>query len=316
MIDPLVVLAGICSALAVGAAVSLVFPATRRLGPRVRPYTISARTTLGGSADVRAVADGGAGSAFRGVFVPLVSGLANRLSRLIDRTGDETLALRIRQGGLFPEVAEADRLAAYRVRQLVTVLAWVVGAVFGSMLLSLSTSRGVVMLFLAVIVGATRQRGRLDRAIEERQTRMRIEIYTVNQLLAVRARAGGGVVQAVSQLVARGRGEVVSELREALRLHRVGMRASEAFHRIAQQTPEPFCARTYSLLAIAEDRGVDLAEGLLSLSEDVREARRAGIRRTATKRRAAMLVPTIAILAPVMLIFVAAPLPRLVLGWQ
>jgi hypothetical protein len=29
-----------------------------------------------------------------------------------------------------------------------------------------------------------------------------------------------------------------------------------------------------------------------------------------------MLLPTIAILAPVMLIFVAAPLPRLVLGWQ
>jgi hypothetical protein len=34
----------------------------------------------------------------------------------------------------------------------------------------------------------------------------------------------------------------------------------------------------------------------------------------ATRRGAAMLVPIIAILAPVMLLFVAAPLPALVLG--
>lgn len=316
MIDPMWLLAAVSSALAVGALMSLLMPATRRLGPRVRPYTISARTALGGSADVGAVADGGVGRAVRGVFGPLVAGLANRLSRLIDQTGDEMLALRIRQAGLFPEIAEQDRLAAYRVRQLLTFGGWVAGSVVVSLVLGLATSRGLVMLVLAVVIGATRQRGRLDRAIDDRQTRMRIEIYTINQLLAVRARAGGGVVQAVSQLVGRGRGEVVSELREALRLHRAGMRASEAFHRIAEQTPEPFCARTYSLLAVAEDRGVDLAEGLLSLSEDVREARRAAIRRTATKRRAAMLLPTIAILAPVMLIFVAAPLPRLVLGWQ
>lgn len=316
MIDPVVMLAAMCSALAVGTLAVIVLPPTRRLGPRVRPYSISARTALGGSADVRAVADGGAGSAIRGVFNPLLAGLATRLSRVIDHTGDDVLVARIRQAGLYPEVAEADRLAAYRVRQLATVAGWVAGSVLMSLVLSLTTGRGLALVILALVIGATRQRGRLERAIDERQTRMRIEIYTINQLLAVRARAGGGVVQAVSQLVARGRGEVVTELREALRLHRAGMRASAAFHRIAESTPEPFCARTYSLLAVADERGVDLADGLLSLSEDVREARRAAIRRTATKRRAAMLIPTIAILAPVMLIFVAAPLPRLVLGWQ
>ena len=93
-----------------------------------------------------------------------------------------------------------------------------------------------------------------------------------------------------------------------------GARVTEAFDRIARTTPEPYCARTYALLAIAEERGVDLADSLLSLSEDVREARRESIKRTATKRRATMLIPTIAILAPVMLLFVGAPLPRLLLG--
>lgn len=123
-------------------------------------------------------------------------------------------------------------------------------------------------------------------------------------------------MSAVGDLVRRGNGSVVMELAEALRLHRAGTRAADAFARIAALTPEPFCARTYSLLAVAEDRGVDLAGGLLALAEDVREARREAIRRSATKRRAAMLIPTIVILAPVMLLFVGAPLPSLLLGFR
>ncbi|HWB87933.1 MAG TPA: type II secretion system F family protein, partial [Acidimicrobiia bacterium] len=145
---------------------------------------------------------------------------------------------------------------------------------------------------------------------------MKIEIYTINQLLAMRVRAGGGVIQAVKATVARGEGEVVTELEEALRLHRAGWRGPDAFRRIAELTPEPFCARTYRMLASAEERGVDLGRALLSLSEDVRETRRESIKRTATKRRAAMLIPTIAILAPVLILFVAAPLPYLITGWQ
>jgi pilus assembly protein TadC len=145
---------------------------------------------------------------------------------------------------------------------------------------------------------------------------MRIEIYTVNQLLAMRVRAGGGVVHAVQEVVRRGDGEVVAELADALRLHRSGWRGGDAFRRIAELTPEAFCGRTYRLLAAAEERGADLAPALLDLAEDVRETRRESIRRSATKRRAAMLVPTIAILAPVLILFVAAPLPYLITGWR
>ena len=54
--------------------------------------------------------------------------------------------------------------------------------------------------------------------------------------------------------------------------------------------------------------------GCSALSEDLRDARREEMRKTATKRRAAMLVPTIAVLAPVMLLFIAAPLPSIVFG--
>jgi pilus assembly protein TadC len=143
---------------------------------------------------------------------------------------------------------------------------------------------------------------------------MRIEIYTINQLLAMHIRVGGGVTQAVQELVDRGAGDVIAELAEATRLHRNGMAASEAFDRAARLTPEPYCARTYSLLAAAEERGSDLGDALLALAEDVREGRRESMKQRATKQRAAMLIPTIAILAPVLLVFVAAPLPSIIFG--
>jgi tight adherence protein C len=87
-----------------------------------------------------------------------------------------------------------------------------------------------------------------------------------------------------------------------------------AFRRAAELTPEPAAARTYKLFAAGAERGVDLASGLRALSEDLRDSRREEIRQSATKRRAAMLLPTIAVLAPVMLLFIAAPLPSIVFG--
>ena len=112
----------------------------------------------------------------------------------------------------------------------------------------------------------------------------------------------------------RGEGVVAADLRDAMRLHRSGLSVATAFRRLADITPEPYAARTYRLLAGAEDRGTDLGQALLALGSDVREARREALRRQATKRRAAMLIPIIALMAPVMLIFIIAPVTQIVFG--
>jgi Flp pilus assembly protein TadB len=246
----------------------------------------------------------------------MLTDLADALAGFIDRTGSEVTLLKIRQAGWYSNVPESEMVTEYRMSQLrALVIAGIssaaVGHAFGA-----SAAVRVALIGLGLVIGATRTRGRLDRAIETRRERMKIEIYTVNQLLAMRVRAGGGVVQSVKATVQRGQGEVIGELSDALRLQRAGWSGPDAFRRMAELTPEPFCSRTYRLLASADERGADLAEALLSLSEDVRETRRESIKRTATKRRAAMLVPTIAILAPVLILFVAAPLPYLITSWQ
>jgi pilus assembly protein TadC len=194
-------------------------------------------------------------------------------------------------------------------------MAILVGGAIGQ-LIGASTLVRMSLIGLGTVIGVTRTRGRLTKATDQRRELMKVEVYTVNQLLAMRVRAGGGVIQAVKTTTQRGSGAVIDELSEALRLHRAGWAAPDAFRRIAELTPEPFCSRTYRLLASAEERGGDLGNALLSLSEDVRETRREAVKRTATKRRAAMLMPTIAILAPVLILFVAAPLPYLITSWQ
>ncbi len=304
----------IVTSLIVGAACSggafvLIRP-PRRLATRVRPYAPGARAALGAPEDWAQDRREG----FKAVFWPLVVAMGRALSAVVDAEPETVLRLRITQAGLFPGLPEHRLVAAYRGRQLLAtglggLVGWVGGGVLGV------GGGGVVLLaVLGTIVGSTRQRGRLDRAIERRRSRMRIEIYTVNQLLALRVRSGGGIGQGINELVARLRGDVALELREGMRMVRAGLPLDEALDHLAQRTPEPYCARTYAALATAGDRGADLGGVLLDLADEVRKARRETMRRRAVKRRAAMLIPTIGLMAPVLLLFIAAPLPRIVLG--
>ncbi len=306
----------VLAATAVGAALAalarLAVRPTRRLGPRVRPYTVVTRSALGRRPDapglVGPAAAAGGGTVKR-LFGPPVMAVAQRLGRMIESRGDEHLALRLHQAGIF-EMAPEE----YRLRQVTQGALAAAAFGFGAALVL----RAPVAVLGAVVAGftfgSTRSRSRVDRAIAERSERIRQELYTVNQLLALHVRTGAGPVQAAQRVVDRCRGAVVEELDALLSWTRRGMREPDAFRRAAELTPEPSAARTYRLFAAGSERGADLAEALLALSEDLREARREHLRKAAVRRRAAMLVPTIAILAPIMLLFIAAPLPSIVLG--
>ena len=306
-ISPLMFVAAFTSALAVALVVRAVYPPARSLSSRINPYLRPSTTSARRSSAATPLAE---------VFGPIIRSLATWVGGLLERSGEQVTILKLRQAGWYRDVAEEEAVPAFRLAQLRSIAIGVGLALLVGQLLTLSPMLRVVLIALGLVVGATRQRSALESAVTTRRETMRIEIYTINQLLAMRVRAGGGVVHAVQEVVRRGEGEVVAELADALRLHRSGWRAGDAFRRVAELTPEPFCGRTYRLLATAEERGADLAPALLDLAEDVRETRRESIRRSATKRRAAMLVPTIAILAPVLILFVAAPLPYLITGWR
>jgi tight adherence protein C len=306
------VLAAASSGLLLAGVVGVIVRPTPRLAPRVRPYTLVARAALGRSADVMAVARPStalAGGTMRQLFEPPVRALAIRVARAVERRGDDSLTLSLRQAG-YADLGPDE----YRVRAAGQAALFAgAGAVVGVVAVR-SAPVTLALTGCGFVFGASRWRSRLDRAIADRRERIRLELYTVNQLLAMHVRTGAGPVQAAQRIVDRGSGAVVEELDAVLVAIRSGTAEPEAFRRAADLTPEPGAARTYKLFAAGAERGVDLAGGLRALSEDLRDSRREEIRKTATKRRAAMLVPTIAVLAPVMLLFIAAPLPSIVFG--
>ena len=216
---------------------------------------------------------------------------------------------RLRAAGLDPTASDDHRARQVFQAGLFALAGGVLGAVV--------VHSGGAALVAAVVgagVGWSRQVARVARLGEERRERLRLELVTVDLLLAMHVRSGAGPIQAVGRVVARGDGLVVGELARVLAAIRSGRSEAEAFRHAAATTVEPHAARTYRLFALAAEQGADLGPALLALSDDLRSARREELRRQATRRRAAMLLPTIAVLAPVMLLFVLAPLPSIVLG--
>lgn len=315
MVEPLLLAAVLSTAVAAASIAAVLVPPTRRLAGRVRPYTLAARTSLGRSADVRAVASPHADASTLGrLFGPLADALVARIGHLLDASSEEALLLKLAQADVLHEVPEPRRAHEHRVRQLAAALLGAGSGLVVGVGLGMRPAGTAATVVLGFVAGAARRRGALDRAIEERRERMRIELYTVNQLIAMNVRVGGGVVQAVRRVVERGNGALIDELAGVLRAHESGVPAAAALTSAAERCADAHVARTYRLLAAGTEHGSDLAEALLEHSEDVREARREALKRSATRRRAAMLVPIIAVLAPVMLLFIAAPLPSIVFG--
>ena len=311
MLDPRLVLAALLAAVAAAYLARLVVRPTRALAPRVRPYAQLSRSRLGRSADATLLPGlgGSVSPATVGrVFAPLLSAAAKRFSNLVDAGGEDHLRLRLRQAGFADTSPEQ-----YRMRQLSWATAATVGAGFFGGLVGGSA---FVLGFggLGLIYGATYWRGKVNRAITTRAARMRVELYTVAHLLAMLIRTGHGPMHAVRAVLERGRGPVVEELSEAMSWIAGGMSEADAFERLAEDTPEPAAARLYRLVASGIQAGGDLGTALLTVSDDLRAARREDLEREATKRRGAMLVPTIVVMAPVVLVFIAAPLPTLILG--
>ena len=222
---------------------------------------------------------------------------------------DEAVALRLYQAGR-ADTSPND----FRMLQVSRACAFSAALGCAALVIAHSTVAVVVAAVCGFVAGAARVRGQLDRTISQRAERMELELYTINQLLALHVRSGAGPIQAVQRVVDRARGAVVDELESVLVWIRSGQREQVAFQRAAELTPCPSAARTYQMFALATERGTDLGQALLSVGDDLRDARRESLRRYAVRHRAAMLAPTIGILAPIMLLFVAAPLPSIVLG--
>lgn len=299
------------SALAVTASRRFVTP-RRQLSNRLRPYAALSRSRLGtGYADVSVstITRFDDRPPMIRVFGPVVERMAEVLGGIIDAASGETLSLRLRHAG-FSDIGPEQ----YRMRQLAYTLGGLALGVFVGLTVMRSIGGVALMAVCFGFPGSVIQRSRVERAIESRRDRMRSEVYTVAQLLAVHVRTGHGPVEAVRAVCAMGRGPVVSELREALAWIGGGTSPQRAYEKLAESTAEPTAGRLYRLLSASSRTGGDIGKALLAISNDLRAARREELARRAVKHGAAMLLPLILFIAPVMVLFVGAAIPYLIFG--
>lgn len=299
------------------AAAALLVRPPRRLGPRVRPYTAVTRVGLGLIPDVLGRANPGplfGQATIRRLWAPMLAGPLDRLVQMLLFIDEERLELRLRQSGLYPNIEEAMRPQAYRMSVLFRAAALAAGA--GGLAAVTGGSGARVLLFglVGAALGVFLARSRLAEAVRRRRDAIRAELYTINQLVAMYTRVGGGALEALRYAAERSRGTAVEELSEVLMLHERGWSLGEALERAGRLTPEPEAARTYRLVSTCQEQGADLSQALLALSKDLRSVRRGDMRRRAAKRRLLMVIPVVVILAPVTMLFLAAPIPSIVFG--
>lgn len=321
MSDAWVWLAALASAVTVGMASYLLLRPRRALAPLVTPYVQVARRRLGhlpGAGELSGLAVdarsedraiSGATAVLGPVLGPPVVALLALASRGSGGVENDRLARRLRQAGMDLSVEQ------FRLRQAGTAFGALVAA---TSLTVLSRAGGAAVLAAAVcgaVGGAMWWRGRLDSAWQRRTDTIRLELPTVALLLAVRVRVGLGPLESIRTLCDQATGQVATELQGALAAMTAGMGEESAMELAAEETPAPQAARLYRLLSSGlQGGGNDLADTLRSLADELRSERREEVERSSIRRRTAMVVPTLLLLAPPLVLFLAAPLPSIVLG--
>jgi Flp pilus assembly protein TadB len=303
-VDP--ALAALFAALAVWYLLWRTAHARRSPAARMSVYLEGPRVHLGG----RPSQPSGApvtGEVLRRVLGPLTGGIFASVSRLVLTGPDEVLDVSLRRAGLNMSPASYRR-QYLRWLTLTPLALGALGAVGGS-------ATYVVVFFVAgVFAGARRMPERVKAATRRRSDRIRSDLPTVVSVLAIKIENNKSLVVAVSDVVAQGGGPVVEELTRAVHMINAGYGEAASFDLIARETPEPAAARFYRLLAAATAGGLDVGKVLLDQACELRAQRREEVERSATRRQMSLVVPNLVFMAPVLFVFLLAPLPQLLFG--
>jgi tight adherence protein C len=296
MTDLLIMLWG-CLALGVWLVVQRVpTPTPPRLPDRVLPYL--GRPQLRAMTAVQAPA----ASSWRATAIGRGARLSARLGRLSG--GEASVRRRLETLGS-PLTVEQ-----YRFEQLL----WGAGAATVVALLLLR--RGVdasqagptlVVLVISAILGILARDRALTRSVTRRNERLRAELPTMVEMLAMSVSAGSGLLGALDRLSQIGSGVLSNELKRVLSDVRVGQPLVPALHRMADRNELVELRRLVDAITVSMERGTPMADVLVAQAGDVREAERRALIESGGRKEIAMMVPIVFLVLPLSVLFVLFP---------
>lgn len=244
-------------------------------------------------------------SGITATFRPMLDDLGTRLQRLLGDDGKD-LAARLAAAGteLTPSGFRTEQ-ATWGLVGFVTGMSLGVLLALGGRAVSPLTMVLVAIAFAAAgVVGRDRS---LTRAIERRRELATAEFPTVVDMLCLAVTAGESLRGALDLVAGSGRGPLVAEIRLALRLARGGTPLGDALEERARVLGlAPFDRFVAAVLA-AQERGLPLGDALRAMAFDVREWEKRQVIEAAGRKQVSMLVPVIALILPVAVIFAFYP---------
>lgn len=286
-----------------GAAVVLSFwRPSRRLAPRLAPYTVSSRARLGDAhAEFEALLPPPPVSPVARIAGPIVRSAVDKVSAWMGHRSEEATALALEHAGITDITPRQFRDQQFMYAAFGVGAGVVMGALLG-------VRTGLLLAIVGVPWGFLRKRMELAQRTKVRRARMRAELWQVCPLLAVKAHASLNVQAVMAEFCTEARDdcEVANELRRVLRAIQGGTSGEVALRAAALRTAEPFAGRLYRTLADAIEKGGGLSVPLLEQSVDVRDHYRDDRIKVATGRTMAMVLPT-TLLAGLMILLVGAP---------
>ena len=165
----------------------------------------------------------------------------------------------------------------------------------------------LVLVTLGAAAGALGRDRRLGAQVARRKERMRAELPTVAELLALSVAAGEGTTAALDRVSRVGDGALVAELRRVLADTRSGTSLVSALQALADRVDLPELDRFVAALVVAVERGTPLSPVLQAQASDARESGRRALIEAGGRKEIAMMVPVVFLVLPVSVLFALFP---------
>ena len=165
----------------------------------------------------------------------------------------------------------------------------------------------LLLVVLAATAGVIARDQALTRAVQRRLDRLRAELPTVIEMLAMAVGAGSSLAAALERVSRAGHGVVAAELSRVLDDTRVGLALVPALQQMASRNELNEMGRFVDAVVVAVERGTPLADVLSAQAADAREAGRRALIEAGGRKEIGMMVPVVFLVLPLSVLFVLFP---------
>jgi tight adherence protein C len=243
------------------------------------------------------------GSFSERALVPMKTGLARVVLRLMPRANVQTVSAKLLNAGLSRTLSPTSFLAL----KAILGLGCFVGAQVLMPILGVLVSKSLMLAIVLALVGFMLPDVFVTFKTRSRKEVLRAELPDALDLLAVSVEAGMGFDGAISKLTEHMDGPLAEEFSLTLGEMRIGESRSNALTKMMHRVATPELAAFVRAIIQADQLGISLGRILKVQASDSRMRRQLAAEERAMKAPIKMLFPTVLFIFPAMFIVILGP---------